>query len=205
MRPGQPAHTGRLEPAVLAQVDRHPVGAEELDDPVERGLERMRQRELRLRLGHEREQLARSLELERGRLAVLRRLERMCRASREGVEAASRRLGRRSGEAELQCCGGRLTERERESRPAAPTALTGERMRRLALGVVRLRVIGSERRRGLDRVAAAVPQDRAQRPGGLDREPDDLSLRTLVVASRGERLALLRPRRLGHRSQHRHS
>ena len=36
MRPGQPAHAGRLEPAVLAQVDGDPVGAEELDDAVER-------------------------------------------------------------------------------------------------------------------------------------------------------------------------
>ena len=54
MRPGQPARAGRREPAVLAQVDRDPLGAEELDDAVERGLERVRERELRLGARNER-------------------------------------------------------------------------------------------------------------------------------------------------------
>ena len=63
MRAGEPALGRRLEPPGLSEVDRRPFRAEQLADPVDRGLEGVGERELCDRLSHDREQRLAPLEL----------------------------------------------------------------------------------------------------------------------------------------------
>src|SRR5438046_1406283 len=70
VRAGEAAAGGRDEPALLAQVDRELADAEQLRDPLDGGLQRVRERELGGGLTDDGEQGARPLELARELLAA---------------------------------------------------------------------------------------------------------------------------------------
>ena len=67
VRAGQPDARGGVQPVVFAQVDGKPVCLEQLADPGDCRLERVRERELADRLADDGQEGTRSLELERNR------------------------------------------------------------------------------------------------------------------------------------------
>src|SRR5213078_3661696 len=98
VRAGEAAAGGRDEPALLAQVDRELADAEQLRDPLDGGLQRVRERELGGGLTDDGEQGARPLELARELLAVRAGAQRVRGADAERAERGQLRLaGRRPG------------------------------------------------------------------------------------------------------------
>ena len=65
MRPGETEPRGGVKAVVFAEINSEAVGVEQLGHSRDGGLESVRKRELRDRLAHDREQRARTLELER--------------------------------------------------------------------------------------------------------------------------------------------
>ena len=84
VRAGEPALGRRLEPSCLSEVDRCPVGPEQLTDPVDRRLEGVRKRQLGDCLPDDRQQRPATLELLRQVARPLARPDRMRGAGAEG-------------------------------------------------------------------------------------------------------------------------
>ena len=115
MWPGKTDVGGGIQTAVLAEVDRQPVGVEQLGHPLDRRLERMGERELRNRLAHHGEQRACALELERDSARTGAGAERMRRAHAERRECRELWLCRLvpGCEEKLQRADGRLAQLQR--------------------------------------------------------------------------------------------
>ena len=112
VRPCEVSNRRRLQALPLAQVHRDAVGSDEAGDVLDRGRQRVLQRELRRRLRHDREQRARPLELAhrlpRG-VAGMKSLRRAQRERGQAGEDACRRDPAR-------------TRAEARPRPARPGA-----------------------------------------------------------------------------------
>ena len=150
VRAGQLALGRRLEPPGLGgEVDGEPLRAEQAGDVLDRGVERVRERELRDRLADDRQQRARALELDRERLPPLAGAQRVGGADGEGAEPVEQRIARVRlvGEQQLQRALRRLAELQRHDRAALLQRLDRERA-----GHVARAADGVERDRGRERV-----------------------------------------------------
>ena len=73
VRAGEPARRSRDEPVLVCeQVDGHGIDREQLGHALERGVERVRERELGGRLADDRKERSRAVELEREEARALR-------------------------------------------------------------------------------------------------------------------------------------
>src|SRR5262249_15146892 len=148
--------------------------AQQLGDTVDRGHERVLQRELRDRLADDRDERPAAFELDRlltGTLARAQRMRRACRERRQRVENIVGR-NRRPFEAELESADRRLAElqdpragRHRERRPA------GERAGDLVLvGIVDAEAADDP----WPHVVVEPPDERAAGRRRLSRQPGNL-------------------------------
>ena len=135
VRAGEPARRAGREAALVEQVDREPLGAEELAELLGRRLERVLERELLVRLPDDGEQRARLHELCLEPAGPPARPERVCRARREVAElldelGARDQLGR---EHELEQAERRLAELLRDRPARAELQDADRRARRRSL------------------------------------------------------------------------
>ena len=202
VRAGEAAAGRRREPALLAEVDGEPLGAEQLGHPLDGRLQRVGERELRDRLPDDREERARPLQLLRQRARPLAGPEGVRRPDAEGREARELVLRRRlaGGKEELQSAHRRLAEedRRRGSRPEArlhcyrPRILERARGRIAGAGDHRLGLAHAE---GADEdrphVLRAVrpPEERGSGSHRLGGEPRHLLGRPQLVGAGREGLA----------------
>ena len=135
VRAGEPTRRAGREPALVEQVDREPLGADELPELLGRSLERVLERELLVRLSDDGEKRARLRELCLDSPGPPARSERVCGARREVAElldevGARDQLGR---EHELEQAEGRFAELLRD-RPARAELQDPDRRRRAGPG-----------------------------------------------------------------------
>ncbi len=114
MRAGEAAPRSLQQPILLRleQIDREPLGVEQLGDPLDRGLQCVGERELRDRLTDDGNQRPAALQLDRLPARLLARTQCVgcsCRKHRQSVEHLVRRDDGRL-EPELQHAEGRLAE-----------------------------------------------------------------------------------------------
>jgi hypothetical protein len=177
VRPREAVRGGRLEVAVLPQVDGDALDVEQLRDLVDGDLERVRERQLRVRLRNEREQRPRSLELERGLAAPARDAQRVSGARGERPQLVEHGRARRTaGEAELERGLRRLADRQRHQ-----SVSDHGRARQRLVGARRVGLEDAVRSDRLHRLAIPSPEGGARRARGRHGQPDDLVLRALVL------------------------
>ena len=136
MRPGKAEACRRDEASVLPEVDREPLDAEQLADAHNRGLERVRERQLRDRLPDDTEEGARAVELGRHRPCASAGAQRLRGANAKRPEPVELVLGWRMlrREEQLERADRRVTELKgrsdsRTPREAPGVALNGDRLR----------------------------------------------------------------------------
>ena len=116
MRPRESAASGLEQtPFVwLEQIDGEPLGAQQLRDPLDRGLERVGQGELRDRLADDGHERAAALQLHRLPLRPLARAQSVRRARRERRQCVEHLVGgdERLLEAELEGARRGLSEQQ---------------------------------------------------------------------------------------------
>ena len=184
MRAGEPARRAGREPTLVEQVDREPLGADELPELLGRGLERVLERELLVRLADDREERARLHELCLDAGGSPARSERVCRARREVAEVldevgARNQLGR---EHELEQAEGRFAELLRD-RPAGAELQDADRRRAPA-------PVGGPHR-GVElggAVQTQPPQGDPLGAGELEGEAQDVRRAVRRVGAGGERV-----------------
>ena len=202
MRAGEAA-AGCLLELVLpraAEVDGHPADVEQLGDALDRGLERVRDGELRRRLHDHLEQRPRALELERELARPLAGAQRVCGAHAERREPRElfrlRLLSRRMEQ--LQNAQRRASQRQRGRDRAIlwqPGGLCADRPRfgERPLGDLAGRpeiggCVDAPRRCGDEPFFAALPEDGGRRPGDAGGEANHLGRGVFLLHRDRERL-----------------
>ncbi len=203
VRAGQVAAGRFLERAVARapEVDGHAIHLEQLRDPLDGGLQGVRDRELRRRLDDDLEQCLRPLELEREEARVLARPERMRCADperRQPCELLRIRLLARAME-QLQHAERRPAERQRGRyrrvlREPGDLHRGGFRLcestfRDLSRRLETRGRLDSPRSGGDERTVATLPEDGGGSPCDPGGEADDLGRGVLLFQRDRERLA----------------
>jgi hypothetical protein len=205
---GETALRRRLQPlpVLLGEVHRQPAGAEKLRHMLDRGVECVRERELRDRLADDRQERAGALELDRQRPPPLARTQCVGRAHGEDAQTPEQRVVRAYalGEQELQRALRRLSELQRHQRAVL------ERLQRERAGTATRAPDRIEPDRGLEVAAGERGQDGAlrlvpphqagARAGGLGGERGDLVGGTRLVRAGGEGVAG-QPEQVGRRDR----
>ena len=196
MRPLDAPARGNDGLPVLAEIDGDAVGAEELRDTLDRGVERVGERQPRDRLADHGQQRAAPLELEPGLAGALRRTEGVRGANGEARELGAAVIVGRAArrEPELERAERRLAELHGDGVSLAalaalrerPLLLDGQPRGGLQLGV-RLDLTVSSF--DLERPGTHAPDERRFRSGGERCQAGDTPCRALVVRDGGERVA----------------
>ena len=214
--PSTPAAGGDREPSLLAEVDGDPARVEQRADALDRGVERVREREARDRLADDGEERPAALELADRLARAPRRAQRVRGAHREAGQPVELRRQRCTAarEPKLQACraGARRAGRSRSGpRRGRPARRRSESLRRSLsqLGPARRPAPGcrtTRRRRAPPRATAraarpphppparragrcarALPRRRARRPA--PRRPDRAGRPPLPTRRRSSRAA----------------
>ena len=195
VRTVDPAARRHCDLVFLRQVDRDAIRVEEMCDALDRGLERVGERELRDRLADDGEERAAALELEPGVAGQFGRAQRMRGADGEARELLDHVLVRRSAgrKANLKRTERRLAELKRHDLCGRPT-VDRDRVGLLDHGVCSPgeRFVGHDRpiRAGdLERLVAQPPDDRSVTTGRNRREPRQPRRGGVLRGERGERIA----------------
>ena len=190
-----PAARRHCDLVSLRQVDRDAISVEEVCDALDRGLERVRERELRDRFADDGEECAAALELEPGVAGELGRTQRVCGPHGEARELLDRLLVGRPARREpnLERAESRLAELERDhvwGGPVAegvPVGLLDDSAR----GPGELFVCDDRpvRARDLEHAVAQPPDGRGNTTGRDRCEPRHPCRSSIVGRQRGERVA----------------